>query len=565
MARLLVLLAPLLVLLLTKQCLAASDEEGTCSAVDEQCAAPSLDKSSTKSSWYSLLVPGVNGVPAKYLADMLSFTGAKFSWLSAFCDGEARGCQDKIGFPGPQTHSQIGWERVRQLGSEMPRKEWSGEWWRGNELGTVINNPYYYYAADANNNSNLSPLSIALGISPKQHAAIRPIFERAFMLNKNNFDSVRKYVEHTAAEMLADRKAKGSLNHVDIKIWFHKVINKITFNRHVDDTYCRKFIATQGKFLSTQIISQSIPSVLYGQDPLKLGATRESVKQYVDEYKQLLLEQYADLLEGQDCSPSASCAHQAAYGIFDAFVAAGGVSVPGTIFQSLAVAFSTDPSNPAGKPLSYRTEEADQMIWEAIRIFPPVVVFPYWSPRPTCSGLDPAQTAALNHPNGETAPCPLGAPHKRTGFPEVNQYKGGKRWMPNVAIAQQDPDIWGEDAKIFKLRPLEHYEKYSLGFAEMAVDPNVANGRMNRMCPGRSLALLMGKTFLSMFRPDEWTVNPEEPIKIKTGGPYVGDFPIFLREPVEKCIKERCSCTGSEGFFKRLSCKRCVKKNCYKL
>lgn len=224
--------------------------------------------------------------------------------------------------------------------------------------------------------------------------------------------------------------------------------------------------------------------------------------------------------------------------------------------------FSTDATNPAGKPITYAPKEALQLHWEAIRIFPPVVVFPYWNPRPQCAGLSVAETTALNAPNGETSPCPLGRPHKHTGFPVVNQYKGGMRWLPNIAIAQLDPDKWGEDASMFKLRPLEHYHKYSLGFAEAAVDESVAGGRMNRDCPGKALALLMGKTFLERFMPGEWLVDPSKPIKIKTGGPYVEDFTMFRKERVEKCRMDTCKC-GEKGVLKRIACWRCVKNSCY--
>lgn len=213
--------------------------------------------------------------------------------------------------------------------------------------------------------------------------------------------------------------------------------------------------------------------------------------------------------------------------------------------------------------MTYAAEEALQLHWEAIRMFPPVVVFPYWNPRPQCEGLSAAETSALSAAKGETAPCPLGSPHKHTGFPVVNQYKGGMRWLPNIAMAQLDPDKWGDDATKFKLRPLDLYHKYSLGFAEMAVDEKVAAGRMNRNCPGKALSLLMGKTFLEMFRPSEWTVDPEKPIKIKTGGPYVGDFTMYRKESIEKCREEVCKC-GEKGVFQWITCKRCVKNNCYK-
>lgn len=77
-------------------------------------------------------------------------------------------------------------------------------------------------------------------------------------------------------------------------------------------------------------------------------------------------------------------------------------------------------------------------------------------------------------------------------------------------MAQLDPDKWGEDADKFVKRPNELYEKYSLGFAEKAQDGTVADGKMNRNCPGRSLSLLMGTTFLRKFRIGEWMLDQKK-------------------------------------------------------
>lgn len=310
----------------------AETENDTCNADQpESCAAKPA--ATSRFSWLTKLSLGANSVPIRYMLDMSILQKPGASWLNIFCDGQARGCTRKLDWPGPQTYSQIGWETVRELGSQMPRNEWSGKWWRGNELGTVINNPFYYYSEDSTNRSRLSPLAIALGISPKQHAAIRPIFNRAFDIRGDNFEKAKEYVMKTAKELLEKRTAEGTLTHTDLKVWFHKVVNKITFDREVDDEYCLRFTTVQGKFLSTQLLSQLLPKRMYGVDPMKMTQTRKDVIEYVDEYKTLLQEQYADLLEGQDCSPSVSCVDQAAFGVFDAFVAAGGVSVPGTILQ----------------------------------------------------------------------------------------------------------------------------------------------------------------------------------------------------------------------------------------
>eukprot|EP00438_Fugacium_kawagutii_P025882 Skav233692 [mRNA] locus=scaffold1927:221139:230749:- [translate_table: standard] len=44
----------------------------------------------------------------------------------------------------------------------MPEKIFSGEWWRGNELGGLVNNPYYWSGTE------IWPMSIGMGIT-EQH------------------------------------------------------------------------------------------------------------------------------------------------------------------------------------------------------------------------------------------------------------------------------------------------------------------------------------------------------------------------------------------------------------
>lgn len=234
---------------------------------------------------------------------------------------------------------------------------------------------------------------------------------------------------------------------------------------------------------------------------------------------------------------------------------------------ALAVAYSTDESNPAGGPVTYAPADAAAMYWEAIRIFPPVVVFPYWSPRPTCVGLTPAQTAALAAPHGATRACPLGPLDARTGFPQVNQYADGVRMLPNIAMAMRDPTVWGDDAHVFRPREVALYANASVSFAEPAVDENVAGGGMNRACPGRSMALVMGTTFLRLFEKDSWFVDPKKSIRIKTGGPYVQDFTLYAKSSTHGCRMLTCGCHAEDDAeaawpWETWSCNRCVKSKC---
>jgi len=106
--------------------------------------------------------------------------------------------------------------------------------------------------------------------------------------------------------------------------------------------------------------------------------------------------------------------------------------------------------------------------------------------------------------DGKIGTCTLGPTISSTGYPEVNQYQGGVRHVPNLALAMQDPAKWGSNAADFVIRPLEEYANNSVGFAEMAVNNDVAGGTMNRVCPGKDLALLIGSTFFTMFDKSKW-------------------------------------------------------------
>lgn len=564
-------------------------QEQCTSPTDPKCA-PETTTTFKSSSFVSKLLGttsvGVNGVPIIYITDMLSFLRTNFSWVNGFCNGSAFDCPDKENFPGPTSYNFLSNHGVRKQISLMAEKEYSGEWWRGNELGTLINNPFFYYG---NNETVINPLSIGLGITPKQHMAIRPAIKYAFQIKPDRVDQVTAYIEETVEQLLKERKHEGVLSRLHLTNWFHQVINKIVFNRHVSLEYCNRFAEIQSGTLRNQLISQILPSFLYGRSPLKLFKVKEGVLEFVQEYKTLLKEQgYEEMfLKGQDCSPSASCLDQLAYGIFDAFAAAGGASVSGSTFSgmlyiliffysplsfsltsltvfnflAMSVLFSTHESNPAGaNGVTYTPDTALHHYWESVRIFPPVVAFPYWNPRPTCVGLTASETASLKND-----PCPLGAVNARTGFPQVNQYQGGKRWLPNLAVGQTDAFVWGSDATSFRHRPLELYENFSVGFAEQAENPKIENGRMDRACPGRKLALIMGSSFLKLFHQDEWMVQSPEDLVIRTGAPYFREFDVYYKEKlndVDLCKDKFCKCGEADGIVAKLRCQICATTKC---
>lgn len=185
-----------------------------------------------------------------------------------------------------------------------------------------------------------------------------------------------------------------------------------------------------------------------------------------------------------------------------------------------------------------------------------------------CDGLTRTQTDALSKPHGKTIACPLSAVDPQTGYPPVNQYKGGFQTLINLATAMNDPAIWGQDVKRFRLRPLTDYAKYSVAFAEPAVDMSVANGTMNRNCPASSMALFIGKTFLEIFNKSDWFVDPAKEIELKSGGGSNTVFTLYYRYKETNCRKILCKCGPKANDKEKCGseekqCEKCLKANNY--
>uniref|UniRef100_A0A7S1Q7T5 Uncharacterized protein n=1 Tax=Alexandrium catenella TaxID=2925 RepID=A0A7S1Q7T5_ALECA len=168
----------------------------------------------------------------------------------------------------------------------------------------------------------------------------------------------------------------------------------------------------------------------------------------------------------------------------------------------------------------------------------------------------------LRQATPRTTACPIGRENAKTKFGKVNQYQGGERVVLNLALAQADPVKWGSNAHRFVVRPLHEYGK-SVGFAELAVDKSVQGGKMDRACPGKELALMIGTTFFELFRAGDWK-KPRMPIKFKNGPDYVADFTLSSWDMVKDCreICPRCAwpaCLAPIGKCEadKVGCKLC--------
>jgi len=442
----------------------------------EHCKACSTDFDAS----LARLPIGVNGIPFGYLTLASANTPSD------------------VNFTAVTTYDDI----VKE-GRKVPVKVYDGEWWRGNELGGIVNNPLFW------SGSGIWPQTNALGATSKQHSAIRKHLEKAFALPEDI-----RWIRKSLQDFMKARAAAGQLIvATDIQAWFYQVLYRVAFQKSIDYSAAQDFVKVQDSMVKLGTISQVISAPLYGLADSFLGltSTKDGSTRYVGEYLQLVEELWGKELSKLDCSPSPNCSLQLASGLWDGFYSAGGLSVPSGIMSGLAIMYSTSDTNPSPAYTIPKGKELD-FFWECIRFIPPVYGFPHWEvSRPVCVGLTAGETQNLNKSHGKTSACPEPPVNHQTGFPSVNQWIGGHRVVLSLASAQKDPSVWGKGAATeFRVRALKDYETKSQGFAEMAVDNDVDDGRSNRVCPGKDLALAVGKLWWEEFNVAQWEAeNPD--------------------------------------------------------
>mmetsp|Transcript_50010 Transcript_50010/g.160764 ORF Transcript_50010/g.160764 Transcript_50010/m.160764 type:complete len:278 (-) Transcript_50010:52-885(-) len=267
------------------------------------------------------------------------------------------------------------------------------------------------------------------------------------------------------------------------------------------------------------VIGDFLPEPFY----IFLGDIKKQYAQEVKALEPFVEKKYGTQLASQSCAPSeTSCLTLASTSVMDGLTFAGGISVPTDMATAVGLLYSTSPTNPYPAREIPPNKELE-FFWENIRYFAPVIGFPSWSTRPTCPGLSPNETQSLNKPGGKQEACKEGPKNLATGFAKVNQWQGGTRQVPNLALAQRDPNKWGPTSNEFVVRNLIEYKK-SVGFAEMAEDNTVAGGKMNRICPGKTLALMIGETFLKLFKKGDWDAVSPESIVFDSGPMWISEF-----------------------------------------
>jgi len=483
------------------------------------------------------------------------------------CKGDLQNCKTQYDDDcyGPNSVCLTSWQDVMDWGPQIPEGQWNGSIWRGQELGTGFLTTFAWTVRGIN------PYS-SLGVTPKQHYAVRPALEKAWGVGAKNSPEYKEkeaMIRKEVQDFLVDRKENGLKVGLpgDLMIFVHGVLFKSAFKLNISKVQSQAFVVLQAMILETAL--QSMDVNILARVPFAFDLLGKEIERVMESYAPIVKKLYGNMIQGEDCSPSTSCLAQLSSTMLDAMVLAGGISLTLSLNTGVALLFSTagpsgtpfsgmeEVSNPPlswknwGNPFpqrSYKKEEALQYYWEVLRYFAPVGSMASWQVPPTCYGEWPSWSKLHQKPHGKSTPCNLFWKNPATGTHKVNQYTGGEKHVfPSLPVAQRDPKRWGPDGNMFKIRPLDDY-KWSVGFGEAAVNPNVASGRMNRVCPGKNLALMVGSIFFEEFNKEDWaepriasniTFTQGSKPTSQGGMPFAPAFTLSSKSMVQNC-KEVC-------------------------
>jgi hypothetical protein len=464
----------------------------------------------SRDCWKCMNHPTVGQLPFSATSDLLQFKlgiGYTEGWCGrsrTFCEGTAcasegvditrfptgwkpdgnggyTGCEIKTNFPGINATSHMSHAYVKSEMATLPRLQYEGKVWRGNELGFIISNELFW--------PNVSPRTVGLGATVAQHMVMRPILDRTL----GSCDA-----SCTAALQQSVRTWQAARTSVsvqpDVVAWVHEELFKRVFPGVATlPVHATEFVSLQSSLTSlstiTQLLSDDLSSLIAGSTLTKLQAA-------YDAYYPLVQETYGAELAGADCSPMTDCVALATSNILDALFFAGGLSVPSGISTGLWVLHADTSSYGETFPQDPIVADPAAFFYESIRFFPPVVGFPWWT-----------------------------TPPERASDDTKSQAAGGVRKVLNLALANKDPNAWGADAHQFRVRRHADYANNFVGFADHAYDYSVAEGKMNRNCPAKQLALQMGKAFFTEWEQEGWCTRDSTGYQEAT--PFVDAFTLF--------------------------------------
>jgi len=335
----------------------------------------------------------------------------------------------------------------------------AGKVWRGHDLGFLGLSKAFWPQVPDNTSS--------IGFSVEQHSWVRPILDKLVGAHSSRW-SVAK-IEQSAGEYIDRFIHSGAPFKVpdSIQAWCHIFLHQVQLGVEITDAEALEIVEIQNKVLTASIMPSWVVSNFF------MPTFQQHLK-----FRAAMLEKYKAALpliitwdrSDEDLMLLASV-------MLDSIVFAGPPAVTTMISCALGIVYS-DESPCTGMELNEET--IDAILWECVRLFPPVV-----------------------------------------GFAWFDGLKKSKRTILWFAEANRDPEVWS-DPDTFKLRDLAEHRRLCLAWADKAVDSS--NPAHNHACPAKDLSLACATGFLREWakRQDLWQVRGR--IKFLKSKPYVSGW-----------------------------------------
>jgi hypothetical protein len=340
----------------------------------------------------------------------------------------------------------VGHEKIKSKMREAPQLLLDGDATKENALGLLRLNDLTFESGVWSNGYR----GLFTAIPQEDHDLIRPFVDYLFgdgnpqgaTFRNSGTTWTKQGLLESAQTFLADKE--NVLVGTDTNIWVISELHKISLGVDLTPEEARQFAQIQGA--ATLLAISPAPSIhqvatAIGLPVANLNAFKTS---FVNIYENVIKSNsnLMDMLDGHS--------RKGALALLDTFLFAGGLSVPSVIQSSIAAYMTclTDEKFDATDAKSLTL-----LALESIRLFPPVLAFPYI-------------------------------------------LKNGQRQNPLPGFGGYDRAVYGNDADEFRIRgDISYYHSRSLNWADAAL-PVQDQPKTARVCSGRSLSLSMASAFL---------------------------------------------------------------------
>jgi len=428
----------------------------------------------------SQTVDALNGHSTPALADQrylvesllipLGYSKTFYGKSEQCCSDGDRSCcsHSRANYPGPEAQSYLTSTEIAQKMTSVPSSQKSGKITRRNMLGyLVLNDMFWYDLPEGEQGLGLGAASV------ETHSFVRPKLDRVF----GSWDATS--IERSVVDFLNGKSQVSFQN--DPKVWTQQVLHRVVYDMDISEQEAQDFIDFQAKVLPLVILPQFIVDAARstggGEDLLKSKIGFFEVQDKKEQY----LKRFLPIIKARHCQ---DCNDQQAgivnSNLLDGLIFAGGLSVPGVIAPGVGVLHAGDQSPAPG--MQVNAGNAQVFAWEAARMFPPVLGFPY---------VDNSQQHPLQ--------------------------------IMNLGMGQRSGKEWGDDAEkpTFRLRDMQTYQKWWVGHADHAEDPS---GEMTRRCPGKTLSMVMITAWFKAWDQARWAPVANTRFKFNDMVLFVKDF-----------------------------------------